>query len=78
MAILSKVKEMIRGAGKHFYTFVVGKLNPEKLANFTEIDIFVCTFSHVLYQMAYSLESIPQQLPDLRRACLMCISRPLQ
>lgn len=24
-----------------FYTFVVGKINPEKLANFMEIDVFV-------------------------------------
>ena len=32
---------MIKGAGKRAYTFLVGKPNVAKLANFPEIDVFV-------------------------------------
>lgn len=41
MHILSYLKKMIKDAGKKYYTFVMGKLNIPKLANFAEIDIFV-------------------------------------
>ena len=41
MNILSYLKKMIKDAGKKYYTFVMGKLNIPKLANFAEIDIFV-------------------------------------
>jgi hypothetical protein len=33
---------MIRRSGKKDYTLAVGKLNPAKLANFADIDLFVC------------------------------------
>ena len=39
--IINRLKKMINLAGKKSYTFVVGKLNVAKLANFMEIDIFV-------------------------------------
>lgn len=35
------MKQIITKAGKKYYTIVVGKLNVPKLANFSEIDIFV-------------------------------------
>lgn len=35
--MLEHVKERIRAAGKSYYTFVVGKVNAAKLANFSEI-----------------------------------------
>lgn len=41
MTILSYLKKMIKGCGKKYYTFVMGKLNIPKLANFAEIDMFV-------------------------------------
>ncbi len=41
MKIIQRVKKIIREAGKQFYTFVVGKVNPEKLANFPEAELFV-------------------------------------
>lgn len=41
MSVLSHVQSQISQAGKKSYTFVVGKLNPAKLANFAEIDGWV-------------------------------------
>jgi diphthamide biosynthesis protein 2 len=38
---MDHMKRLIRAAGKKHYTFVVGKLNPHKLANFEHIDVFV-------------------------------------
>ncbi|XP_059165981.1 2-(3-amino-3-carboxypropyl)histidine synthase subunit 2-like [Physella acuta] len=39
--MLEQLKCVLRKAGKKTYTFVVGKLNPAKLANFAEVDVFV-------------------------------------
>lgn len=39
--ILNRVKSIIKKAGKKSYTFIVGKINVAKLANFMEINIFV-------------------------------------
>jgi diphthamide biosynthesis protein 2 len=39
--ILKRTQQVIKNSGKQYYTFVVGKLNPHKLANFAEVDIFV-------------------------------------
>lgn len=41
MDSISRIKKIIQDAGKSFYTFVVGKINVEKLANFAEIEMFV-------------------------------------
>jgi len=41
LQIIDHMKRLIRDAGKKYYTFVVGKLNPQKLANFEHVDIFV-------------------------------------
>lgn len=39
--ILSRLQELLKNAGKKSYTFVVGKINVPKLANFMEVDVFV-------------------------------------
>ena len=39
--ILNRLKVLIKKAGKKSYTFIVGKVNVAKLANFMEIDVFV-------------------------------------
>ncbi|RHZ72159.1 hypothetical protein Glove_245g24 [Diversispora epigaea] len=41
LKIISHLKNLIIQAGKKPYTFVMGKLNVEKMANFMEIDCFV-------------------------------------
>lgn len=41
LAILDRLSSAIRSAGKKCYKFVVGKLNVAKLANFSDIDVFV-------------------------------------
>ncbi|XP_064605968.1 2-(3-amino-3-carboxypropyl)histidine synthase subunit 2-like [Liolophura sinensis] len=48
---LNRMKELLKKAGKKTYTFVVGKLNVAKLANFMEVDVFVllaCTESTLI------------------------------
>jgi len=40
LEIIERIKALITNAGKKYYTFVVGKLNPSKLANFPEIDCY--------------------------------------
>ena len=35
--IISRLKKILSACGKKTYTFVVGKLNPNKLANFPEV-----------------------------------------
>jgi len=40
---IARLRAMIRRAGKKDYTLAIGKLNPAKLANFADIDVFVCT-----------------------------------
>ena len=39
--IIDKCRDIITGSGKRNYTFLVGKPNAAKLANFPEIDVFV-------------------------------------
>lgn len=39
--MVSRLKEVLKHAGKKFYTFIIGKINVAKMANFMEIDIFV-------------------------------------
>ena len=39
--VASQLESTIRGAGKAVYRFVVGKLNAAKLANFSDMDVFV-------------------------------------
>ncbi|XP_028408526.1 2-(3-amino-3-carboxypropyl)histidine synthase subunit 2-like [Dendronephthya gigantea] len=41
LTILQRIKKILRQCGKKCFTFVTGKLSPEKLANFMEIDVFV-------------------------------------
>ena len=38
--MIERLKATIKAAGKKYYTFIVGKLNPAKLANFPEIDVY--------------------------------------
>uniref|UniRef100_T2M719 2-(3-amino-3-carboxypropyl)histidine synthase subunit 2 n=1 Tax=Hydra vulgaris TaxID=6087 RepID=T2M719_HYDVU len=39
--IVQRLKKVLKHAGKKYYTFIMGKLNVAKMANFMEIDIFV-------------------------------------
>jgi hypothetical protein len=41
LQVLAGLKKSCNLAGKKTYTFIMGKLNPAKLANFMEIDVFV-------------------------------------
>lgn len=41
LAVIDRLKTLIKKAGKKSYTFVVGKLNVPKLANFLEVDVYV-------------------------------------
>ncbi|XP_006819822.1 2-(3-amino-3-carboxypropyl)histidine synthase subunit 2-like [Saccoglossus kowalevskii] len=38
---ISRVKQLVKKAGKKSYTFVMGKINIAKMANFMEVDVFV-------------------------------------
>jgi diphthamide biosynthesis protein 2 len=40
-SLITELKRRIRQAGKKPYLFAMGKLNPAKMANFQEIDLFV-------------------------------------
>ena len=44
--VINRLKTLLKKAGKKHYTFVVGKLNVAKLANFMEIDIYVLVACH--------------------------------
>jgi len=39
--VIARLRELIKKSGKKSYTFLVGKLNPHKLANFPEVEVFV-------------------------------------
>ncbi len=41
LAMLTRLRTLLKAAGKRSYVFSVGKLNVPKLANFMEVDIFV-------------------------------------
>jgi diphthamide biosynthesis protein 2 len=41
LPLISHIRKMLSRARKKSYTISVGKLNPEKLANFMEIECFV-------------------------------------
>lgn len=41
LSIIDHLKQLIKKAGKKSYTFVMGRLNAAKLANFLEVDIYV-------------------------------------
>lgn len=41
LEIITSLRELIARAGKSSYTFVIGKINEAKLANFMEIDVYV-------------------------------------
>uniref|UniRef100_A0A8C4R4X1 2-(3-amino-3-carboxypropyl)histidine synthase subunit 2 n=1 Tax=Eptatretus burgeri TaxID=7764 RepID=A0A8C4R4X1_EPTBU len=52
---VARMREVAEHAGKRHYTFAVGKLNPAKLANFPEIDVFVlvaCPESSLILQLS--------------------------
>ena len=39
------LKRLVRAVGKRAFTFVMGKLNVAKMANFMEVDVFVLVAS---------------------------------
>jgi diphthamide biosynthesis protein 2 len=41
LPMIDHLKQLIRSKGQKYYTFVMGKLNVAKLANFMEIDVFI-------------------------------------
>uniref|UniRef100_A0A8C8RZS4 2-(3-amino-3-carboxypropyl)histidine synthase subunit 2 n=1 Tax=Pelusios castaneus TaxID=367368 RepID=A0A8C8RZS4_9SAUR len=41
LSVLEHLQDTLRRAGKRSYTLAMGKLNPAKLANFLEVDVFV-------------------------------------
>ncbi|XP_033116296.1 2-(3-amino-3-carboxypropyl)histidine synthase subunit 2-like [Anneissia japonica] len=41
LSIITRLKALIKRMGKKSYTFVMGKLNVPKMANFTEVDVYV-------------------------------------
>jgi diphthamide biosynthesis protein 2 len=41
LAMIDRLKSIIKAAGKKSYTFAVGKINVPKLANFADIDAFI-------------------------------------
>ncbi|XP_067423979.1 2-(3-amino-3-carboxypropyl)histidine synthase subunit 2 isoform X5 [Emydura macquarii macquarii] len=41
LSVLAHLRDTLRRAGKRSYTLAMGKLNPAKLANFPEVDVFV-------------------------------------
>jgi diphthamide biosynthesis protein 2 len=56
---LAKVKRILQAAGKHHYTFYLGKLNAPKLGNFLEIDAFVwigCPQARLIYDSEFYAE----------------------
>ena len=42
LAVIRRLSDVIRRAGKKCYRFVVGKLNVAKLANFAEVSLSCC------------------------------------
>ena len=43
--VVAVVKRVLRRAGRKAYTFVMGKLNVAKMANFPEVDMFILVAS---------------------------------
>ncbi|KXN72998.1 diphthamide biosynthesis protein [Conidiobolus coronatus NRRL 28638] len=41
LPMIDHLKQLIKSKGQKYYTFVMGKLNVAKLANFMEIDVFI-------------------------------------
>ena len=38
--VLHRLKQLMRLSEKKYHTFLMGKINPAKLSNFTEVDIY--------------------------------------
>lgn len=39
-AMVSAIRQFVRSRGRHSYTFIVGKVNVEKLGNFPEVQLY--------------------------------------
>lgn len=59
LEVIEHLKQIIKKAGKKFYTFVVGKLSVPKLANFQEIGKIVC-FHSLCYLDLFILVACPE------------------
>ena len=74
--MLSALKALICNAGRKYYTFVMGKLNSAKLANFLEVGVYVLLGSseHSLIDSKVSskeaLACVQMRLAAARHACL--------
>lgn len=72
--IVERLKEIIRRANKLYYVFYVGKLNPAKLANFPEIDVFVLVASPENTCSVDASKRLAVPVPAPRSCCCACLS----
>ncbi|XP_062504438.1 2-(3-amino-3-carboxypropyl)histidine synthase subunit 2-like isoform X2 [Corticium candelabrum] len=73
LAIIERLSRVIKNAGKKSYLFVVGKLNPAKLANFMEIDVFVLVAAPESSLLDLQEFYQPVVTPyELEMACIRC------
>lgn len=45
LEVVNDLKRLIRASQKRVFTFVIGKLNVAKMANFAEVDVFILVAS---------------------------------
>lgn len=45
-AMVSAIRQFVRSRGRHSYTFIVGKVNVEKLGNFPEVQLYGASLAH--------------------------------
>ena len=46
MHVIAHIKQLCSAAQKQHYVFLMGKLNPAKLANFSEVDVYCLIACH--------------------------------
>ena len=54
LEMIKRVQNLLKSHSKVFYTTIIGKLNPNKLANFLEVDCFVwlgCPENQIIYDL---------------------------
>jgi diphthamide biosynthesis protein 2 len=46
MHVIAHIKQLCAAAEKQYFVFLMGKLNPAKLANFSEVDVYCLIACH--------------------------------
>eukprot|EP00045_Choanoeca_perplexa_P014552 m.172050 g.172050 ORF g.172050 m.172050 type:complete len:536 (-) comp16714_c0_seq1:56-1663(-) len=46
MHVIAQIKQLCKAAEKQYFVFLMGKLNPAKLANFSEVDVYCLIACH--------------------------------